>query len=68
MGCQNPSSNVFGYRPNQLVFGKNYNLPSSLADEHPALENVTSSQVVANHLNATLLQEKPSWKPNLLIN
>ena len=35
-----------------MVFGKNPNLPSALTDEPPALENVTSSQVVADHLNA----------------
>ena len=49
---KNSLSNVFGYSPNQLVFGKNPNLLSVLTDEPPALENFTSSQVVADHLNA----------------
>ena len=52
VSAKNYLSNVFGYSPNQLVFGKNPSLPSVLTDEPSALENVTSSQVVANHLNA----------------
>ena len=47
--AKNFLSNVFGYSPNQLVFGKNPNLPSVLTDEPLALENITSSQVVALH-------------------
>ena len=52
VSAENSLSNVFGYSPSQLVFGKNPNLPSVLTDEPPALENVTSSQVVADHLYA----------------
>ena len=52
VSAKNSLSNVFGYSPNQLIFGKNPNLPSILTDVCPVLENVTSSQVVADHLNA----------------
>ena len=41
-----------GYSPNQLVFGRNPNLPSFLNDKLPALEGVSISEVVANNLNA----------------
>ena len=58
VSAKNSSSDVFGYSPNQLVFGKNPNLPSVLTDEPPALENVTSSQVVADHLNAIFAARK----------
>ena len=51
VSAKNSLSNIFGCSPNQLVFGKNPNLPSVLTDEPPALENFTSSQVVADHLN-----------------
>ena len=49
VSAKNSLSNVFAYSPNQLLFGKNPNLPSVLTDEPPALENVTSSQVAADH-------------------
>ena len=68
VSAKNSLSNVFGYSLNQLIFGKNPNLPSLLIDEPPALENVTSSQVVADHLMPSLLQEKPLWNQNLPIN
>ena len=34
--------NVYGYSPNQLVFGRNPNLPSIINDKPPALEGTTS--------------------------
>ena len=44
--------NVYGYSPNQLVFGKNPNIPSVINDKPSALEGTTSSEVVAKNLNA----------------
>ena len=41
-----------GYSPNQLVFGRNPNLPSFLNDKLPALEGLSTSEIVANNLNA----------------
>ena len=44
--------NVYGYSPNQLVFGRNPNLPSAINDTPPALRSPTSSEAVAKNLNA----------------
>ena len=41
-----------GFSSNQLVFGKNPNLPNFLTDKVPALEDSTTSSVLAEHLNA----------------
>ena len=41
-------TNINGFSPNQMVFGKNQNFPVSLNSNLPALERVTSSQVVAD--------------------
>ena len=43
---------VHGYSPNQLVFGRNSNLPGLSNDKLPALEGVSTSEVVADNLNA----------------
>ena len=43
---------LHGFSPNQLVFGRNPNLPSFLNDNLPALEGVSSSKVIASNLNA----------------
>ena len=43
--------NTFGYSPNQLVFGRNLNLPSVLTAVLPALRGATCSELIANHLN-----------------
>ena len=58
VSAKNSLSNVFGYSPNQLVFGKNPNLPSVLTDDPPALENVSSSELIAKHLNAVISARK----------
>ena len=50
--AKNTLSNVYGYSPYQLVFGKNPNIPGVLTDELPALESVTSSKILADHLDA----------------
>ena len=43
---------VYGYSPNQIVFGCNPNLPSCLNDKPHALEGTTSSEVAVKTLNA----------------
>ena len=58
VNAKNSLSNVYGYSPYQLVFGKNPNVPSILTDKTPALEGVTSSQVIADHLNAITAARK----------
>ena len=52
VSAKNSLHNSYGYSPNQLVFGRNPNLPSVLTDDLPALEGVTSSELLAKHLNA----------------
>ena len=43
---------MYGYSPNQLVFGKSPSFPAVVSDDPPALESSTASEVVAEHLNA----------------
>ena len=50
--AKNSLKNINGFSPNQMVFGKNPNFPVSLNSNLPALKGVTSSQVVADNLNA----------------
>ena len=52
VSAKNTLPNIHGYSPNQMVFGKNPNLPSILVDKPPALEGVSSSDIVADNLNA----------------
>ena len=49
--AKNCLQNVNGYSPNQLVLGRNVNLPSVAHDKLPALENPTSSDLVRENLN-----------------
>ena len=49
---KNSLQNVYGYSPNQLVFGKNPSFPTVLNNDPPALKSSTASEVVAEHLNA----------------
>ena len=51
LSAKNSLKNVFGSSPNQLVFGKNPNLPTVIGSEPPALEGVSSSKLIADHLN-----------------
>ena len=44
--------NVYGYSPNQVVFGSNVSLPSVITDLPPALVSTTSSDIIRNNLNA----------------
>ena len=52
VSAKNALSNNKGYSPNQLVFGRNPNLPSVLTSKPPALRTHTPSKLIAEHLNA----------------
>ena len=52
INAKNSLQNVYGFSPYQLVFGHNPNLPSAFEDKLPALEGVTSSKLIAAHLNS----------------
>lgn len=52
VAARNALHNNHGFSPNQLVFSFNPSLPNLGDDNPPALENVTSSQIVANNLIA----------------
>ena len=52
VSAKNALHNNLGYSPNQLVFGRNPNIPSILTAKPPALRTVTSSKLIAEHLNA----------------
>ena len=52
ISSKNTLYSVHVFNPNQLVFSRNPNLPSFLNDKLPALEGVSTSEVVASNLNA----------------
>ena len=52
VSTRNALQNNNGFSPNQLVYGFNPTLPSVMCNNIPALENKTTSEVVANNLNA----------------
>ena len=52
VSAKNALQNASGYSPNQLVFGRNPNMPSVLIDQPPALEPTTSSEIVRKNLDA----------------
>ena len=52
VSAHNALHNYQGYAPNQLVFGYNPVLPSIFNDSPASLEKKTSSQIVADNLNA----------------
>ena len=51
ISAKNTLHSVHGYSPEQLVFGKNPDLPSLSNDKLSALEDFSSSEVVAGNLN-----------------
>ena len=51
ISAKNTLHSVHGFSPNQLVLGRNPNLPSFLNDKLPAL-GVSTREVVASNLNA----------------
>lgn len=52
LNAKNSLQNIHGFSSYQLVFGQNPNLPSVFENKLPALEGVTSSKLIASHLNA----------------
>ena len=50
ISTKNTLHSVHRFSPNQLVFGRNPNLPSFLIDKLPALEGICTSEVVASNL------------------
>ena len=52
VSAKNCLQNVYGYSPNQLVFGINFSLPSVASDSLPALESNVKSDLVRLNLNA----------------
>ena len=58
ISAKNALHNNRGYSPNQLVFGRNPNLPSVLTAKPPALRTCTPSYLIAEHLNALHLARK----------
>ena len=52
VAAKNALQNVYGFSPNQLVFGRNPNFPVATESELPALSSETASKLLADHLNA----------------
>ena len=52
ISAKNALHNNLGFSPNQLVFGRNPNLPTVLSAKPPALRTITTSDLIASHLNA----------------
>ena len=50
--AKNSLLNNRGYSPNQLVFGRNPNLPSVLTSKLPAMRTDTPSKLISEHLSA----------------
>ena len=50
--AKNSLQNHYGCSPNQLVFGCNPNIPTVFNSDLPALEGLTSNQLIVDHLNA----------------
>ena len=56
--CKNSLQNVYGYSPNQLVFGKSPSFPAVFNNDSPALESSAASEVIAEYLNALYAARK----------
>ena len=52
VSAKNSLQNVYGYSPNQLVLGRNVNLPSVVEDLPPAFDHPEKSDLVRENLNA----------------
>ena len=52
VSAKNALCTSYGFSPNQLVFGKNLNLPSNLINLPPAMEDVSETDIIVKHLNA----------------
>ena len=58
VSAKNYLNNVSSFNPNQLVLGSNLNLPNNMDSKLPAHEGKTSSEIVAENLNAV----HSAWK------
>ena len=73
LSAKNSLSNVYGFSPNQLVFGKNLELPSVHNDKLPA-ENMPSNEYILKNLNAlhtarqSFIQQEASEKLRRALN
>ena len=61
VSAKNTLHNFNGYSPNQLVFGRNPNYPSFLNDQLPALEGVSTSEMIASIINA----KHAAWRAHI---
>ena len=52
VSAKNALQNNDGFCPNQLVFGRNINIPSVLVDKLPALESSTTSDIIRKNMTA----------------
>ena len=51
VSAKNSLTNVYGFSPNQLVFGKNPNFSRLINNELPVLEGISSCDLITDHLN-----------------
>ena len=51
LAAKNSLANVYGFSPQQLVFGKNAAFPSNLHNKLPALDEEFSSEIMRDNLN-----------------
>ena len=52
VSAKNALHNMNGYSPNQLVLGRNPNIPTLLNNRPAALKGISTSVLVSNNLNA----------------
>ena len=52
VAAHNSLSNVHGFSPFQMVFGRNPTIPSLQTDKPPALDDEITSEIIRNNLNA----------------
>ena len=52
INAKNSLQNVHGYSPFQLVFGQNPCLPNISYDKPPALDDITTTKIISDNLNA----------------
>ena len=62
LAAKNSMVNTHGFSTYQLVFGKNPNFPYTLTDELPALEGITRSKTVGEHIAGLHATRKASQK------
>ena len=62
VSAKNALKNVHGFSPDQLVFSRNPNFPNVFDSQLSALEGQTTSEIVANNLNAMHAAQQQSIK------